>query len=185
MAEPTNTLPGEIWKPVAGCEGSYEVSSLGRVKALRRMINRGLRGAREFPERILLPKKRGNYLKIEVYSASIGKSFSIHRLVCETFHGPRPTEDHEVAHWDGDPHNNAANNLRWATRRENAADRKRHGRNQVGVWNRHNKMAVGDIHAIRALSEMGWSSVAIAKIFQCSGTNIRNILNRTIWKHIE
>ena len=30
----------EEWLPVGGYEGHYEVSSLGRVKALRRLISR-------------------------------------------------------------------------------------------------------------------------------------------------
>ncbi|QEM09126.1 NUMOD4 domain-containing protein [Mucilaginibacter rubeus] len=31
-------LPGEIWKDVPGFEGSYQASSLGRVKSLDRTV---------------------------------------------------------------------------------------------------------------------------------------------------
>lgn len=185
MADKPISAQDEVWKPVPGYEGSYEVSSHGRVKALRRVIVRGSRGAREFPERILTAKRRGQYLSVQLYRSGNGVSCSIHRLVCEAFHGPQPSSNCQVAHWDGNPDNNAAANLRWATPTENAADRKRHGRNQIGERNRHNKMTVGDVHAIRALHKMGWSGNKIASIFRCSTTNIRNILNRKIWDHVD
>jgi hypothetical protein len=50
----------------------------------------------------------------------------VHHLVLEAFVGPRPA-GHEAAHGDGDKTNNALANLRWATPKENAADRYRHG----------------------------------------------------------
>lgn len=54
--------------------------------------------------------------------AGISAGFPVHRLVCEAFHGPKPTPKHEVAHWDGDKTNNTAPNLRWATHKENCQD---------------------------------------------------------------
>lgn len=51
----------------------------------------------------------------------------IHRLVCQTFHGPAPTPKHEVAHRDGRRRNCHADNLRWATHAENEADKEIHG----------------------------------------------------------
>ena len=50
-----------------------------------------------------------------------------HALVAEAFCGPKPTPLHEVAHWDGMPTNNRADNLRWATHAENIEDQRRHG----------------------------------------------------------
>ena len=184
MANDPDKAQTEIWKAVTGFHGAYEVSSCGRVRALRRMVSRGSRGVCEFPERILTAKKRGPYVKVQLHLSGAAFSYTIHRLVCEAFHGPRPSVEHEVAHWDGDPLNNNSSNLRWATKVENAADRKRHGRNQIGERNCNNKMTVKDIYAIRALSEMGWSGNKIASIFPCSSTNIRNILTRKIWGHI-
>jgi len=50
----------------------------------------------------------------------------VHQLVLETFVGPAPP-GHEGAHWDGVRTNNRTSNLRWATRKENDADKERHG----------------------------------------------------------
>ncbi len=52
-----------------------------------------------------------------------------HQLVCEAFNGPRP-EGLQCRHLDGDPSNNTPGNLRWGTAKENAADRKAHGRDR-------------------------------------------------------
>lgn len=56
----------------------------------------------------------------------------VHQVICRAFHGPRPTPAHEVCHIDGDPTNNRPQNLRWGTRKENAADRHAHGRTSRG-----------------------------------------------------
>ena len=34
-------------------------------------------------------------------------------VVCEAFHGPRPTPEHRAQHLDRNPRNNQADNLRW------------------------------------------------------------------------
>lgn len=34
-------MENEIWMPITGYEGYYEVSNLGRVKALSRIVKRG------------------------------------------------------------------------------------------------------------------------------------------------
>lgn len=49
----------------------------------------------------------------------------VHVAVCLAWHGPPPFEGALVRHLDDDPHNNDPANLRWGTRLENAADRRR------------------------------------------------------------
>ena len=47
------------------------------------------------------------------------KTFKVHRLVCEAFHGKPPFDGAIVLHLDEDPSNNRPENLRWGTRKEN------------------------------------------------------------------
>jgi hypothetical protein len=63
-----------------------------------------------------------------------GRGRYVHRLMLEAFVGPCPT-GHQAAHCDGDRHNNVLTNLRWATRKENEADKLRHGTHQYGARN--------------------------------------------------
>ena len=73
-----------------------------------------------------------------------GSNYAVHRLVCETFHGPNPgncTVDH-IAKYDGDwereRSDNRACNLRWATLSEQNKNHKKHAVRQdirsVRVW---------------------------------------------------
>jgi HNH endonuclease len=60
-------------------------------------------------------------------SVSFGGAASVHALVCETYHGPKPSPAHQAAHLNGNPSDNRPSNLAWKTPKENAADRVRHG----------------------------------------------------------
>lgn len=48
-----------------------------------------------------------------------GKSYKIHQLVCEAFHGPAPFEGAVVMHVDENAANNRPENLKWGTQKEN------------------------------------------------------------------
>lgn len=50
-----------------------------------------------------------------------GKTYKVHRLVCEAFHGPAPFEGAVVMHKDEDGGNNRHTNLAWGTQKENLA----------------------------------------------------------------
>ena len=96
----------EIWKPVNGYEGLYEVSNLGNVRSIR--TNRTMK----------LQLHKG-YLKVGLYKQRTLKQFSVHRLVASAFI-PNPKSKPEVNHLDGDKTNNRADNLEWCTPCENA-----------------------------------------------------------------
>jgi len=48
------------------------------------------------------------------------KSYFVHRLVCRAFHGPEPDYRQDVDHWDQNPWNNKASNLRWVSHQVNS-----------------------------------------------------------------
>ena len=52
-----------------------------------------------------------------------------HRVMCELAHGPAPSAKHVAAHSCGKGHKACVNprHVRWATKKEDAADRKIHG----------------------------------------------------------
>lgn len=57
-----------------------------------------------------------------------GRTRYVHDLVAEAFLGPKP-QGLEVCHGDNNTRNNAASNLRYATRSENHRDKRKHGTN--------------------------------------------------------
>lgn len=98
----------EIWKPVGGYLGFYEISNLGRVKSLKDNLGRDR-------ELILKPQKRKDgYFTIELKRST---KF-LHRIVAEAFI-PNPENKPQVNHKDSNRENNQTGNLEWVTASEN------------------------------------------------------------------
>lgn len=105
----------EIWKPIEGYEGIYEISNLGRVKSLARLDTIG----RRIRERIMKcqPDKDG-YLNITLSNKGCKKTYLLHRLVAMHF-VDNPNGYNEINHIDTDSSNPVASNLEWCTRKYN------------------------------------------------------------------
>jgi hypothetical protein len=122
----------EIWRPIPGRNG-YEVSDLGRVRSVDRVVAKTSRSGS-----IVLARLKGRVLRLSTagsdylfVSFSRGRAY-VHHLVLEAFVGPRPA-GYQAAHGDGNPINNTLANLRWATPKENEADKRMHGTLPVGT----------------------------------------------------
>ena len=103
----------ELWKPVVGYEGFYEVSNFGRIK-------KGLKVLRSYPN------NRG-YAQIHLSKERTKRSYLVHRLVAEAF-CTKPDGCDVVNHIDNNPKNNSAENLEWVTQFSNV-----HHAAEVGV----------------------------------------------------
>ena len=117
----------EIWKPIMGYEGLYEVSNLGRVRSLDRIDsnNHPLKGV------ILKPYiSNSGYLLVGLYKQQKRDRKLLHRLVAEAFI-PNPDNKPEIDHINTIKTDNTVflnedgsinyekTNLRWTTRKEN------------------------------------------------------------------
>lgn len=109
----------EIWKPIKDYEGLYEVSNLGRVKALARKKNCN-KGYGTIEEHIMKQTSaNSDYCRVPLTNKEhIKKYYLVHRLVATAF---IPNLDNlpQVNHIDGNKLNNVADNLEWCTREDN------------------------------------------------------------------
>ena len=108
-----------------GYEGLYQVSSLGRVKALKREVNCGLKNIKSATKRERILKQSKNtqdYYFVSLCRNNIYQIKTIHRLVAEAYI-PNPENKPFVHHKDHNRYNNSVENLEWATVEENNNDK--------------------------------------------------------------
>lgn len=117
----------EIWKPVVGYEGIYEVSDQGRVRSLDRIVahNSG-RTQRVYGKAMSVNRNSRGYMNVGLHKNGTLKTGAVHVLVLQAFVGPRP--DGQVCrHLNGNPIDNRLANLAWGTHSENQYDSILHG----------------------------------------------------------
>jgi len=128
------------------------------------------------------------YPQVLIYPGNGTRSMrKVHHLVIEAFTGKRPTPKHQVAHWDGDSQNNSVANLRWATAKENIADKIRHGRvtRTSGETNGQVKLTAEKVRKIRARISCGENQYDLAAEYGVKQPTISNIATRKTWSHLE
>lgn len=124
----------ELWLPVVGYEGSYEVSNKGRVRRLAIRVPVSMRHpdgpTKVMPGRLLraVTTPQG-YLRVHLYRDGTSRRKGVHRLVCEAFRGSSENPGMVTRHLNGDPSDNRAENLAWGSAAENMADAIAHGTN--------------------------------------------------------
>lgn len=143
-------MSNEEWRPAVGYEGRYSVSSLGRVRSEPRAIVEKTGITRRLSGRLLSTKaNRGGYLCFAFCVDGKKTAARVHTVVAQAFLGPKPSAKHEVAHFDGNPKNNQASNLRWDTRAGNFADKLAHGTHNRGERHPNARLTNADVAAIR------------------------------------
>lgn len=105
----------EVWKPIDGYEGLYEVSNLGRVRSLEFRNNQTAFSR----TKIMRATDNGHgYLIVGLSEGSRRKNHYVHRLVAKAF-VPNPDNLPVIDHIDHDRSNNVATNLQWLTQKQN------------------------------------------------------------------
>lgn len=106
----------EIWKPVVGYEGLYEVSNLGNIKSLPRNTTKG--GILKQYHNL-----KNGYSYIGLYKNGKHSQKRVHVLVMNAFNpinkAPGYDKEHTIDHIDGNKSNNKLSNLEWCSQSEN------------------------------------------------------------------
>lgn len=123
----------EIWKDIKDYKGYYQVSNLGNIKSLSRIVRSPLK---KYPFVIRKGKKlkpyinkRNGYVYIQLNKENKNKLVRVHRLVAEAF---IPNSDNrlQVNHKNGIKTDNKVSNLEWCTASENIKHAYRNGLNK-------------------------------------------------------
>ncbi len=121
----------EEWRPVDGYLGFYEVSNLGRVRSVDRIISapdsHGNPGTRFFKGKMRRHSYKVKYLVITLSSYGKTKTHNVHVLVARAFLGSCP-KGMEVCHINHNRHDPRLRNLKYDTRQSNALAREKRKR---------------------------------------------------------
>lgn len=156
-------LTNEEWRHCPSFP-EFQASSFGRV---RNAVTKRVRSATVGP---------GRYSLIDFRREGKVVARSLHVLVADAFHGPRPY-GHQVRHLDGDRTNNKPSNLAYGTARDNARDRLIHGNTAHGERNGMTKLPDVAVRIIRVVYGAGIATQReIATAFGISQAQVNNIV---------
>lgn len=136
----------ERWVVAPGFDGYYEVSDIGRVRSLDRIVvDKGGRRKRFLKGAIMQPHKdKDGYLIVHFrYKGEDYPNIKLHRLVAKAF---IPNDDNlpYINHKDFDRSNNKVSNLEWCTAQQNNVYSRKFGRIRnwtAGKFGKDNKQS--------------------------------------------
>lgn len=179
----------EIWLtiPITELMDFYEVSNLGRVRSLDRVIiykdgrNRLYTGT-------VLSQRNGVYYTVLISINKKEYCFAVHRLVALTF-VKNPENYPIVNHIDCNKKNNNAYNLEWTNAVGNANHAIRNGRHKgikrnYGENHHRSVLTKENIISIRELKISGFNRTQIGKKLNLNRSTVGNILNNKCWNHV-
>ena len=175
-------LIGEEWRDVAGFEGRYQVSNLGRVKSFMKRNAHLLH--------LNYDSRTGYYYVSLVMKNGEHKNMSIHSLVATAFI-PNPENKPTIDHLDRNRKNNRVYNLRWATYHEQVETQKRHGTFKLKADNGANFREILTDDEVRQIREMykfgvkGYGATAIGQMFGVSKTTILRLVKGKTYQRVK
>ncbi len=108
----------EVWRHVKGFEEFYQISNLGRVRSVSRVVLR--KNGRKYRVRgkILTATPLNKYAGVSLSRKGSVKNVYVHHIVMEAFIGDCP-ENMEINHKDGNKMNGKIDNLEYISHKKN------------------------------------------------------------------
>ena len=111
-----------MYKAIEGYEGIYEVSELGQVRSVDRIVEyKNGKIVNYNGKELKLQMDKCGYSIVRLSKNGISKNWIVHRLVAETFL-PNPNNLPQVHHKNHDIKDNRVCNLKWVSRAEQMDD---------------------------------------------------------------
>lgn len=174
----------EIWKDIYGYEGYYQVSSLGRIKSLKRIVYGVGHGYNRMKEETI--KKFGihnkGYYQVQLCKERCKRTFKVHRLVATAFCENKNNYE-QVDHIDGNKLNNRVDNLEWVTNKENHNRKMKMGLNINLTGEKHgmNKYSKETVIQLYKKYLDGMKQTEIAEIFNVNKSTVNAICSKRLW----
>ena len=109
----------EIWKPIEGYDGVYEVSNTGKVRSLDRMVVTEMHPDGKLVKgKILKNNVSRKYNRVNLCVGNVRRKHRVARLVATAFI-PNPDNKPQINHIDENTLNDNVENLEWCTAKEN------------------------------------------------------------------
>ena len=173
----------ETWVAIEGMEGAYEVSDLGRVRSLDRVVRHCLGGDSLRRGRILKQScGKNGYPSVSLSASSEERTHKVHRLVATHFLPARSPDLPEVNHKDFDRTNNAVSNLEWIDREGNVRHARVGGRCKATTNpKRAKKLTLNAVASIRADRIAGATLAVIGLKHGVSGSTVGKVVRGERW----
>ena len=179
----------EIWKDIKGYEGFYQVSNIGKIRSVDRLVHNPRYGFQKLKGKLLSasPNSHG-YPQIGLTQKGKRKTLKVHSLVALYFLD-KISNKNEVNHKDGDKLNNRVENLEWCTRSENilhafAFDLKEKPKGELNGQSKITKAEVIEIREMYKGRGKGLSLAKIALIYNLGSTQVSRIIKKQSWRHV-
>lgn len=181
----------EVYLPIVGYEGSYEVSNLGGIRSVDRIVTHR-RGKLDKPHNTMY---RGKVLKqkIDKYGYATvcimingkRKYTTVHRLVALSFI-PNPDNLPQVNHKDTNKLNNSVGNLEWVTALGNITHAIDNGLQKYasGEGLPQTALTQVEVATVKKLLSLGKTQISIAEKFNVNKNVIWRISKGLSWKKV-
>ncbi len=174
----------EVWKDIENYEGLYQVSNLGRVRSLDRIVGCGkqLKGK----EKAIFQDKYG-YSVVCLCKDGFAKHWKVHRLVAISFL-ENPSNFPEINHKDENKENNRAENLEWCTTKHNINYGTRNEKVRIALSGEKcycHKLTQKQVDEMRTLNKEDskkYTARILSERYGISISQAKRILNRTRWR---
>jgi hypothetical protein len=174
----------EVWRPVVGYEGLYEVSDQGRVRSLDRAVvqlNKGGNCVRVYKGRLLRQVETlKGYLTVCLSKEGRHRTVKVHQLVLDAFVGERGPGQ-VCRHGPQGVGCNALRNLCYGTQRENILDKKRDGTHIVGERHYRARLTEAQVLEILASEKPGRE---LAKKYGVGDSTVYSIRSGASWTYL-
>jgi hypothetical protein len=179
----------EIWKSlkdIVKFGDNYEISNLGKVRSIDRMVNSISGGRTVKGVEIKFWYDKDNYSRVTLQLNGSKKHYGVHRLVALAFIDNienKPTVNHK----DGNKSNNEYLNLEWSTHKEqiNHADDNSFRIMPKGESCYASKLTEENVIEIFELyKHKKHSQRKLAEMYNVSQGAIQGIIHKKSWKHL-